>query len=51
MNAAIRKINPRKLVEVSGFRMDAKDVKRVPLVKSESYLTELMESVCECLSR
>lgn len=48
MNSIIRKVSPRKMVEVSGFRIDSKDVKRVPLVKSESYLTELMESVCEC---
>lgn len=47
MKSAIKKIDPRKKVEVSGFRMDSKDTKTVPLVKSESYLTELMETVCK----
>lgn len=47
MKTAIKKVDPRKKVEVSGFRMDSKDSKSVQLIKSESYLTELMESVCK----
>lgn len=47
MKTAIKKINPSKKVEVSGFRMDSKASKSVQLIKSESYLTELMESVCK----
>lgn len=47
MQSAIKKVDPRKKVEVSGFRMDSKDTKTVQLIKSESYLTELMESVCK----
>lgn len=49
MKHAISKVDPRKKVEVSGFRMDSKDLKKVPLIQSESYLTELMETVCKYL--
>lgn len=49
MKSAIKKVDPRKKVEVSGFRMDSKDTKSVQLIRSESFLTELMESVCEYL--
>lgn len=35
------------MIEVSGFRMDAKDTKSIPYVKSEMFLTELMEEICK----
>lgn len=47
MDKRIKKIDPTKLIEVSGFRMDSKDTKSIPYVKSEMFLTELMEEICE----
>lgn len=47
MDKRIKKIDPTKMIEVSGFRMDSKDTKSVPFVKSEMFLTELMEEICE----
>lgn len=47
MLKAIAKVDPRKKVEVSGFRMDSKNLKTVQLIRSETYLTELMETVCK----
>ena len=47
---AISKEDPNKTVDVSGFRLDAKGnsiSKSVKLVKSEMYLTELMEKICK----
>lgn len=52
MLAAIALIDPRKRVEVSGFRIDSKGntiTKTVQYSKSETYLTELAESVCDTL--
>lgn len=47
INKAVKKIDPTKLIEVSGFRMDSKDTKSIPYVKSEMFLTELMENICK----
>lgn len=50
MDDEIKKIDPRKRVEVSGFRLDPSGKsksKTVQYSKSETYLTELMESVCK----
>ncbi|XP_037028179.1 protein seele-like isoform X1 [Bradysia coprophila] len=50
MESEIKKIDPRKRVEVSGFRLDPSGkskTKTVQYSKSETYLTELMESMCE----
>lgn len=47
MDKRIKKIDPTKMIEVSGFRMDAKDTKSIPYVKSEMFLTELMEEICK----
>lgn len=51
MDKAISKVDPRKKAEVGNFRIDetgdAGDKKVIPLVKSEMYLTELMEEICE----
>ncbi len=50
MQNAIKKVNPRKKVEVSGFRMDSdgfSEVKSVQYSRSETYLTELMDTICK----
>jgi len=50
METAIAKVDPNKKVEVGGFRISSNGEatsKKIPLVKSEMYLTELMESVCD----
>lgn len=53
MQNAIKKVDPRKKVDVSGFRMDPNgftETKSVQYSKSETYLTELMETICKnCL--
>lgn len=49
MERAIKKVDPRKKVEIGGFRLklDGDTVgKTVQLAKSETYLTELMENIC-----
>lgn len=50
MLKAIGKVDPRKRVEVSGFRIDGQGntvTKSVLMTKSETYLTELLEEVCD----
>ncbi|XP_037033733.1 protein seele-like [Bradysia coprophila] len=50
MKNAIKKVDPRKKVEVSGFRMDSdgfSEVKSVQYSRSETYLTELMDTICK----
>lgn len=50
MQDAIKSVDPRKKVEVGGFRIDdtgSMVSKKVQLKSSEIYLTELMESICE----
>lgn len=47
MDKRIKKVDPTKLIEVSGFRMDSKQTKSIPYVKSEMFLTELMEEICK----
>lgn len=47
---AIAKEDANKMVDVSGFRLDAQGnsiSKRVRYIKSEMFLTELMEKICE----
>lgn len=46
MQTAIKKMDPRKRVEVSGFHMN-QVAKSVQLIRSETYLTELMETICK----
>lgn len=46
MQNAIKLVDPRKRVEVSGFHMN-QVAKSVQLIKSETYLTELMETICK----
>lgn len=46
----VSKVDPAKKVDVSGFRLDASGnsvSKSVPLSKSEMFLTEVMEKICD----
>lgn len=50
MDLAISKVDPAKRVEVGKFRLDTSGSatsKKIPLTKSEMYLTELMETICD----
>lgn len=50
MEKEIKKVDPRKKVEVSGFRMDSdgfSEVKSVQYSRSETFLTELMDTICK----
>lgn len=50
MEDDVSKVDPNKRADVSGFRLDADGnaiSKSVPLAKSEMFLTELMEKVCD----
>jgi TLR4 regulator and MIR-interacting MSAP len=50
METEIAKVDPKKMIEVSGFRMTAdgeSSTKKVQYAKSETYLTDLMETVCK----
>jgi TLR4 regulator and MIR-interacting MSAP len=50
MEAEVAKVDPKKMIEVSGFRMTAdgeSSTKKVQYSKSETYLTDLMETVCK----
>lgn len=49
VESAISKVDPKKFVEV-GYRITADgstSAKKIPYAKSETYLTELLESVCD----
>ncbi|KAM4687252.1 protein canopy homolog 1 [Discoglossus pictus] len=46
----IRKVNPKKTIDVGSFRISpdgTQERSKVPLAKSELYLTEVMENICE----
>ncbi|XP_063700596.1 protein seele [Culicoides brevitarsis] len=50
MDLAISKVDPTKKVEVGNFRLDtsgSSTSRKIPLTKSEMYLTELMETICD----
>lgn len=50
MENEVKKVDPRKRVEVSGFRLDPdgkSKTKSIQYSKSETYLTELMDSICK----
>ncbi|CAD7078483.1 unnamed protein product [Hermetia illucens] len=52
MEDEIAKVDPKKVASVGGFRLDEHGnavSKRVKLAKSEMYLTELMENICDKL--
>lgn len=51
MLEAISKVDPKKTVEIGGYHLDVgkNDRKKtVQLTKSETYLTDLMETICKC---
>lgn len=46
----INKVDPRKRVEIGGYKLDTQGnaaKKSIQLSKSETYLTELIENICE----
>lgn len=47
MELAISKVDPKKTISVGNFRFDDGSSKTIPLVKSEMYLTELMDEICD----
>lgn len=46
MNKAIAKTDPTRMIDMPGYGLD-KEARKVPLIKSEMFLTELMEDVCK----
>ncbi|XP_035657724.1 protein canopy homolog 2-like [Branchiostoma floridae] len=51
---AIRQIDPRKTIQVGSFRVDPKGNQKtweIPYARSEVYLTELVETVCEKMNQ
>uniref|UniRef100_A0A1A9USS0 DUF3456 domain-containing protein n=1 Tax=Glossina austeni TaxID=7395 RepID=A0A1A9USS0_GLOAU len=53
MTDEVAKVGPNKIVEVGGFRLDSSGNavrQKKSLTKSEMFLTELMEKVCEKLN-
>ncbi|XP_057712957.1 protein canopy-1 [Corythoichthys intestinalis] len=50
---SINLVDPKKTINIGGFRLDAdgtiKD-KKVPLARSETHLSELLDAVCESMS-
>lgn len=53
LSYSINQVDPKKMINVGGFRLSAdgtlKD-KKVPLARSETYLSELVEGVCGSMS-
>lgn len=50
MLLAIEKVDPKKTVEIGGYHLDSSlrgNKKTVQLSKSETFLTDLMEKICE----
>lgn len=53
MLAVISKVDPKKTVEIGGYRLDVgrnDRRKTVQLSKSETYLTDLMETICKSIA-
>lgn len=50
MLEVIGKVDPKKTVEIGGYHLDVGNTKKktVQLSKSETYLTDLMETICKC---
>uniref|UniRef100_A0A452H420 DUF3456 domain-containing protein n=1 Tax=Gopherus agassizii TaxID=38772 RepID=A0A452H420_9SAUR len=49
----IRKVNPKRTIDVGSFRISPDGTQergKVPLAKSETYLTEVMENICDRLN-
>lgn len=53
LSYSISQVDPKKMINVGSFRLNAdgtlKD-KKVPLARSETYLSELLEEVCSSMS-
>lgn len=53
MEDAISKEDPKKKIETTGFRLDSSGnsvTRLVQFIRSETYLTDLMEKICKyCL--
>lgn len=50
MQTAINKVDPKKTVEIGGYRLDTDGNSRkkvIRLSRSETYLTDLMETICK----
>ncbi|NP_001034586.1 protein canopy-1 precursor [Danio rerio] len=53
INYSISQTDPKKMIHVGGFRLKPDGSltdKKVPLARSETYLTELLEEVCKSMS-
>ncbi|XP_041659912.1 protein canopy-1 [Cheilinus undulatus] len=53
LNFSISQVDPKKIINVGGFRINPDGTmndKKVPLARSQTHLAELLESVCESMS-
>ncbi|CAH1772207.1 unnamed protein product [Owenia fusiformis] len=53
MNYAISKVDPKKTIQVGSFRVDPsgnQDLYQVPLARSETHITETIETICSKMS-
>ncbi|XP_051984136.1 protein canopy-1 [Xyrauchen texanus] len=53
LNYSISQTDPKKTIHVGGFRLNpdgSLNDKKVPLARSETHLTELLEAVCKSMS-
>ncbi|KAF6720253.1 Protein canopy-1 [Oryzias melastigma] len=53
LNYSISQVDPRKTIDVGGFRVNPDGSvknKQVPLARSETHLSELLEEVCKSMS-
>ncbi|XP_023660494.2 protein canopy-1 [Paramormyrops kingsleyae] len=53
LNYSISRVDPKKTIHVGSFRLNpdgSLDDKKVPLARSETHLTELLEEVCNSMS-
>lgn len=50
LDEEIQKIDPKKKIEIGGYRLDDKGnakMKTVPQAKSEVYLSEMVDKICD----
>ncbi|XP_070701450.1 protein canopy-1 isoform X2 [Pempheris klunzingeri] len=53
LNYSISQVDPKKTINISGFRLNADGSttdRKVPLARSETYLSELLDDVCNSMS-
>ncbi|KAG7266792.1 hypothetical protein CRUP_034607 [Coryphaenoides rupestris] len=53
LSYSISQVDPKKMINVGSFRLNADGTlndKKVPLARSETYLSELLEEVCSSMS-